>query len=321
MKRLIVAAALALFASISPAQAHDTCKITQFYAKGVSPGYDPFANDFIPTPIPVTVRGNSGCSNKRIALAIGPTTTTPGTGTSSFSLGNGGDALQGQILGPGRGPMTITSQSAAFISPQIAGQLGRSGDLQGGMSLKLNVQPGQAVPPGDYHAELYLFLCVLNDGGSCDSDSIRQTALPISVHVRRSLLLAALSAPFIPVGELQPNVTSAPLYFDAYANVKYELVLVSDHDFMLEPGGWGRDRGHGKGHDQSDGVPYVPLVSGTAVTASSSIRGSKGRKIDFPVPGNGGRQRHTFAVKILPFSNRPAGLYGDVLTLCIRAQT
>jgi hypothetical protein len=314
MKRLILAAAMALFVSISPAQAHDQCKITQFFAKGESPSYDPFANDFTPVPIAVTVRGNSDCWNKRIALAVGPTTTTPGTGTSSFSLGSGGDALQAQILGPGRGPMTITSQSAAFISPQIAGQLGRSGDLQGGVSLKLTVQPGQAVPPGDYHAELSLFLCVLDAGGSCDSGSIQKTSLPISVHVRRSLLLAASSAPYISVGELQPNVTSAPVYFDAYANVKYELLLVSDHDFTLESG----DNRHG-GAD--DGVPYVPMISGTAVTASSSVHGSKGRKIDFPVPGNGGRQRHSFAVKILPFSDKPAGRYSDVLTLCIRAQT
>lgn len=313
MKQLILAAAIALFASISPAYAHNDCTIGQFFATEVAPSYDPFANDFTPVPIAITIRGNADCQTKQIALAIGPTAITPGTGTSSFSLGNGGDALHAQILGPGRSPMRIASKGAAFITPLVAGQLGRSGDLQGNMPLQLMLQPGQAVPPGGYDAQLDLFLCVLNPSGACNVGDILTTRLPVSVHVRRSLLLAALSAPYIRVGELRPGATGAPVHFDAYANIKYELVLVSDHDFTLAPDGQ-----HGK---TDEGVPYVPLVSGTPVTAAASIRGSEGRKIDFPVPGNSGRRRHSFAVKILPFSAKPAGQYSDVLTVCIRAQT
>jgi hypothetical protein len=312
VKRLILAAAMAFLASISPAHAHASCTITQFTATGATASYDPFANAFTPVPIAVTVRGSADCQNRQVAFALGPTVKTPGTGTSSFSLSNDGDALQAQILGSNRAPMRITDKSAAFISPLVAGEIGRSGDLQGGMSLQLTLQPGQAVPPGGYGAQLDLFLCVLDAGGSCAPGNVFVAFLPVSVHVRQSLLLAALSAPYIEVGELRPGVTAAPLHFDAYANVKYELVLVSDNDFVLAPGG------HGK---PADGVPYVPLVSGTPVTAASTIHGDKGRRIDFPVPGNGGRRRHSFAVKILPFSDKPAGQYRDILTLCIRAQT
>lgn len=304
---------LALCALVAPiCTAHAACTINQFMVSGVTAQYEPFANGFSPASIAVTVRGTADCRNKSIALALVQTPQTPVSG-SPFALTDGGDQIKVSVLGQGGQSIPVAgSSSAAFISPRLILALGAAGDLQDGRALQLDVQPGQAVPPGDYTGQLSLYLCVLN-GGQCDGAAITQALLPITVHVKRSLLLAALSSQYIDVGELKPGATGGPVSFDAYANIKYELVLVSDNDFMLAPDGHG---------GFSDSVPYLPYISGESVNRSATINGHiHARGIDFSVPGGGGVRRHLFTVKILPFRDLPAGYYSDILTICIRAQT
>jgi hypothetical protein len=304
---------LALLAILAPlCTVHAACTITQFTASGVTAQYEPFSNRLTAAAIAITVRGNADCKNKSVALALVQTPQTPVTG-SPFVLSDGGsNQIKVEITGQGGQAMPVSgSLGSAFMSPQFALTLGAAGGLQNGNALHLTVPAGQAVPPGDYTGQLSLYLCVL-DAGQCNSATAIPAALTPTVHVRQSLLLAALSSRYIDVGELKPGATGGPVSFDAYANIKYALILISDHDFALAP--WGQGRRY-------DSVPYLPYISGEPVDRSSTMHGySHARKIDFAVPGGSGIRHHLFSVKILPFHDLPAGHYSDVLTICIRAQ-
>lgn len=304
--RMTMLAVLGLMACAIPAQAQ--CVLTQFSVPGVTASYDPFLDQSSPAPVGLTLQTNnsSDCSGARVELALTYAPSSPQTG-SQIHLKFAGADLAATVTGAGGQSYPVGDPANAFVDSRTSYPLGRSGLLGGGPILQVGVAPGQTVPPGSYNAELQLLARVTDAHGEVSQSS---APFSVTVNVKPSVRVAAGSGGLlIDVGELRPGAQGGPVRFDAYANVDYNLRLISDNDFALVRNGRGTP---------AEGVPYQPIVSGTAVDSSSGGN-QRIRDVPFAAPG-GGLRHHTFAVEILPFSGLRAGEYFDLLTVEIRAR-
>ena len=300
----VVAFVMILFAGVPAARA--ACSIDQFLLRGVATSYDPFQNAAYPSIIALSARATGSCTSDLLQFAMTPSPTNPQTGPV-VRLSSGAHALSASIEDASGTPRPVTTEGAAFTSTEVSLPLGRTG-LQGPSPLKLVIQPGQAVPPGVYSAQLNVLWRVIDKTGSTIQGG--RSLLLVSVRVIPSVWLAAGSDTLIDLGEIRPNEISTAVRFDAYSNVGYDLVLISDNRFQLR-----------RGNRTQPGIDYMPYISGLPVVLPSrSDMSEAGRVISFQAPGNGARMQ-SFNVKILPFRDMPAGNYGDLVTLEIRART
>ena len=137
------------------------------------------------------------------------------------------------------------------------------------------------MPPGDYRAPL-LAEERLDNGNNPQGDNVI-TPFDLIITVGPAVGLAPAIGTRIDLGELSANDTAvAPVQFDAYANVGYELHVTSDHDFELLRGG--------KTGDAS--IAYSPLFDSAALPVSDPRR-------DFDRPlGTDSRRRHSLNAQV-----------------------
>jgi hypothetical protein len=303
--RWIYLAALAVL-PVFGAQA--SCHLDQFSVMGASASYDPFEENFTPAPVTITLRadGSNDCRDAHVQFALTYAPSSPQSG-AQLVLKSGGSSLFGRLEGPPGHAHPVSDQATAFQNDPNSYALSHGGSLAGSPDFQLVVTPGQPVSPGYYVANLLLLVRVTDSHGSASDSS---APLSLTVRVKPSVRLAAGSGNLsIDVGELRAGARGGPVRFDAYANVNYELRLISDNDFVLV-----RD-GHGS---PGDGVAYEPFLSGMAVEASG--RGSdKTRTMEFGAPG-GGLRHHRFEVTIPSVAGVRAGYYSDLMTVEIRAE-
>jgi hypothetical protein len=305
--RWIYLAALAVL-PVFGAQA--ACHLDQFSVMGVSASYDPFEENFTPAPVTITLRADrSGdCRDAQVQFALTYAPSSPQNGTQ-LTLKNGGSSLSARLEGPPGRAHPVSDPVTAFQNDPNSYRLSHSGSLASSPDFQLVVIPGQSVPPGYYTADLLLLVRVTDSHNDVSNSS---APLSLAVRVKPSVRLAAGSGNMtIDVGELRSGSRGGPVRFDAYANVNYELRLISDNDFALV-----RD-GHGS---SGDGVAYEPFVSGIAVEASGKGGSDHTRSIEFTAPGGGGLRHHRFDVTIPSVAGVRAGYYSDLMTIEIRAE-
>jgi hypothetical protein len=251
--------------------------------------YDPFNAAATQQDFNVDVRTNTSCPNRNIFLQVDSDNPGVTDGHVITATGPGGITIQA----------TLTNRS----SNNGAGRGDTFNVKSGIQSLYFVVERGQVVPPGDYHAPL-IAEERLDNGNNPPGENV-VAAFELIITVGPAVGLAPAIGTQIDLGELSNNDTAAaPVQFDAYANVDYELEIVSDHDFNLLRGG------------QAGGaaIAYAPLLDSAALPTSAPRR-------DFDRPlGVDSRRRHTLNVNVPSIAGKPAGEYEDVLTVQISAK-
>jgi hypothetical protein len=167
--------------------------------------------------------------------------------------------------------------------------------------LYLLINRGQVVSPGIYRAPL-IAKTMLNQGNVTPE---AQSTFELVIIVGPAVGLAPASAMEINLGTLESNDTAtAPAAFDAYANIDYELEILSDNDFRLV----------------RDGVPGQAAVAFVPVLDAQLLPSSAARAtFDRPLGANS-RRRHQLNAKVPSIAGAPAGDYEDVMTVQISAK-
>jgi len=165
------------------------------------------------------------------------------------------------------------------------------------------VARGQVVSPGEYRAPL-IAEERLDNGNNPPGENV-VSAFELIIVVGPAVGLAPAIGTEVDLGELSANDTADnPVQFDAYANVDYELEILSDHGFQLLRGG----------QAGSEAIDYSPLLDSVPLPTAAPRR-------DFDRPlGEDSRRRHTLNVDVPSISGKPAGDYEDVLTVQISAK-
>jgi hypothetical protein len=286
----IILLAAAIFAPAA-AYADNACQVLapQFDQSPVIVQYDPFNAAAAQQQSNVDVRTNGSCPDRNIFLQF--TSDDPGVtdGHTIIAIGPGGTTIQA----------TLTNRT----SNNGGGNDDTFNVKAGIQTLYFVVDRGQVVPPGDYVAPM-IAEERLDNGNNTPGENV-VTPFQLIIRVNPAVGLAPAIGTEVDLGELSNNDTAAaPVQFDAYANVDYELQIVSDHDFNLLRGG----------QTGAPSIGYSPLLDSAALPTSNPRR-------DFDRPlGEESRRRHTLNVDVPSIAGKPAGAYEDVLTVQISAK-
>lgn len=251
--------------------------------------YDPFNAAATQQQSNVDVRTTDSCPNRNIFLQF--TSDDPGVTDGHV------------ITATGPGGITVQATLTSRTSNNGGGNDDTFNVKAGIQTLYFLVERGQVVPPGDYVAPM-IAEERLDNGNNPPGENV-VTPFQLIIRVNPAVGLAPAIGTEVDLGELSNNDTATnPVQFDAYANVDYELEILSDHDFNLLRGG------------QTGGaaIGYSPLLDAAALPASDPRR-------DFDRPlGQDSRRRHTLNVQVPSIAGKPAGNYEDVLTVQISAK-
>lgn len=261
--------------------------------------YDPFDATPVTQPIHVKLTGKD-CEGAQVSVvAVAEPGYPLAGGTLNLSATpvplrvgivdpSGAAQLYASALSSPSGPASETRMSGASQSSEFE-------------PLVVVIDPGQPVGAGVYVGRVRLLARVEGDDGG---DSSVSEAVDVNISAVASLRLAVGSETKIELGEISPNEISDPVFFDAYANVGYRLVVSSEKAWKLTRTGLG-----------GDGIAYEVLLS----DSGSKISEGGKRSFGFDRPGLTGRRNHKIQVKISDFLSQPAGGYSDQITIEIRA--
>lgn len=288
MKQLHRIIAVLALAAPSAAYAANDCRVLapELVPHPVTAQYDPFDVALQDRNFLVNMRSEDCPPSRNLFLEI----TANDAGTSDGRIINAAGP-GGQII-----KATISDRAGA------GGGRDMTFNVKAGMTtLYLLIDRGQVVPPGQYRASL-LAKARLNNGADGKEEVF---PFELIINVSAAVGLAPAVGREIDLGELTANGTAAnPVSFDAYANVDYELELISDHGFKLKRGA----------QPGQDGIAYVPVLDARNLSTTDA-RGDFARPI-----GTDSRRRHTLNARVPSIQGQPAGEYEDVLTVQISAK-
>ena len=287
---VILSFAAGAFLLPAAAYADPNCAVLapQVQPDPVSATYDPFDAADTRQDFTVDVR-TLDCADSReffLTLTIDSSDVGVTDGENILLQGPGGETLTA----------TISDQSGVNGS----GQNDRFNVKQGIVTLYVQVSRGQVVPPGVYRARLQA-TTMLNNGNNTPHQT---DVFDVIVAVGPVVGLAPATGAELDLGELESGDSAVvPVTFDAYANVDYELRVVSDCDFKLR-----RD-----GDPSLQGASYLPVLDQAVLPTDEPDK-------DFARPSLDFHRRHELNVNVPDITGLPSGDYEDVLTVQISAK-
>ena len=281
------------WAMLAPAAAHagNDCEALapQLDRSPVVVNYDPFNAAPTMQDFNVDIRSSGSPENRNIFFEVTSDDPSVSDGHIITATGPGGLTVQA----------TLTDRDAN----NGAGRDDTFNVKVGTSSFYFLVARGQVVSPGEYRAPL-IAEERLDNGNNPPGENV-VSAFELIIVVGPAVGLAPAIGTEVDLGELSANDTADnPVQFDAYANVDYELEILSDHGFQLLRGG----------QAGSEAIDYSPLLDSVPLPTAAPRR-------DFDRPlGEDSRRRHTLNVDVPSISGKPAGDYEDVLTVQISAK-
>jgi len=297
LKIAVLAAAMSAVSSAAVADCE--LKSVRVVSEGVVLRYDPFDRSDTPVELPLRVDGTDECVNARVQMSIMPELDSIGP-AGSLQASDGRSAVVVDLLSQGMNARIVTEPSNAFSGSAPVGRMSSTGVLTG-PGLRTLVPYGQVVAPGLYRARARLLTQILDAEG--EASAVIETPFFIEVVVQPSFRLAAGVERQLFLGELREGAESAPVRFNAFANVGYELRVRSDRNWRLTLAGSEALGG--------PAVPYRASISGRPVDAGDGEVAT----LVFDQPSGEGVRSHDLKTTALAFAPQPAGRYEDQITI------
>ncbi|RIX27033.1 hypothetical protein [Sphingomonas edaphi] len=286
LAHLLLLATAAAIPTAASAAAKD-CRVlpTRIDPTPITVNYDPFEVAPVNEAFNVEVRTEDCPDPRNIFLEVSSDDPTAIDGRTVSARGPGGQIVRAILS-----DRTTSNGRDKFFNVKLGIQ-----------EFYVLIDRGQVVPPGVYRAPL-IAKTVLNQGNNTPE---ALTSFELVIVVGAAVGLAPASSMEISLGTLENNDTAmAPASFDAYANIDYELEILSDNGFRLV-----RD-----GLPGQAAVAFVPVLDAQLLPPFSA-RATFARPL-----GADSRRRHQLNAKVPSIAGAPAGDYEDVVTVQISAK-